>query len=191
MEKTKHINKIRNFISKTPVFTSRDIEKLTKNKKYAHLILTKLAQRREIFRLTKGFYSKFEDPIFSIFCFKPGYLGLYEALSLNNFWEQETNVTIITLKKVRVGKKNILESNVIIKRINPKYFFGFDYLPYDSFYLPVSDLEKTLIDLIYFKESLPLTFLKELRKKIDFKKIKNYLKPYPKNFQKIVLKKLQ
>jgi predicted transcriptional regulator of viral defense system len=190
MRKTKHINKIRNFISKTPVFTSRDIERITKNKKYAHLILTKLSQKREIFRLTKGFYSKNEDPIFTIFCFKPGYLGLYEALSLRNLWEQETNTTIITIKKVRTGKRNILESNVIVKRINSKYFFGFDYLPYDNFYLPVSDLEKTLIDIIYFKEQLPISLLKKLRKKINLEKLKKYLKHYPKNFQKISLKKI-
>ncbi len=190
MEKTKHIDKIRNFISKTPVFTSKDIERITKNKKYTHLILTKLNKRGEIFRLTKGFYSKFEDPIFSVFCFKPAYLGLYEALSLRNLWEQETNTIIITTKKARIGKRNILDSNVIVKRINPKYFFGFDYLPYENFYLPVSDLEKTLIDIIYFKEQLSVSLLKKLRKKINLEILKKYLRSYPKDFQKIALKKI-
>jgi predicted transcriptional regulator of viral defense system len=190
MKKIKHINKIRGFISKTPVFTSKDIERITKNKKYAHLILTKLTARREIFRLTKGFYSKFDDPIFSVFCFKPAYLGLHEVLSLRNLWEQETNTIIITIKKVRTGKRNILDSNVIIKRINPKYFFGFDYLPYENFYLPVSDLEKTLIDIIYFKEYLPPSLLKRIRKKINSEKLKKYLKVYPKNFQEFALKRI-
>jgi predicted transcriptional regulator of viral defense system len=190
MKKTKHIDKIRNFIAKTPVFTSKDIERITKNKKYAHLILTKLTAKKEIFRLTKGFYSKFEDPIFSVFCFKPAYLGLYEALSLRNLWEQETNTIIITTKKVRTGKRNILDSNVIVKRINPKYFFGFDYLPYGNFYLPVSDLEKTLIDIIYFKEYLSPSLLKRIRKKINSEKLKEYLKSYPKNFQEFALKRI-
>jgi predicted transcriptional regulator of viral defense system len=190
MKKIKHINKIRDFISKTPVFTSKDIERITKNKKYAHLILTKLTGRGKIFRLTKGFYSRFGDPIFSVFCFKPAYLGLYEALSLKNLWEQETNTIIITIKKVRTGKRNILDSNVIIKRINPKYFFGFDYLPYENFYLPVSDLEKTLIDIIYFKEYLPPSLLKRIRKKINSEKLKKYLRVYPKNFQEFALKRI-
>jgi predicted transcriptional regulator of viral defense system len=191
MQKDKHITKIRDFIKKTPVFSSKDIERIAKDKNYAHLILSKLTKKEEIFRLTKGFYSAFNDPTFSVFCFKPSYLGLYEALSLRNLWEQEVNTTIITIKKVRNGIRKILETNVIIKRIKPKYFFGFDYIKYDNFYIPVSDLEKTLIDLIYFKEPLTGQVLKNLKNKIDKKKMLKYLKAYPKNFQKLVLGKIK
>jgi predicted transcriptional regulator of viral defense system len=191
MQKDKHITKIRDFIKKTPVFSSKDIERIAKDKNYAHLILSKLTKKEEIFRLTKGFYSAFNDPTFSVFCFKPSYLGLYEALSLRNLWEQEVNTTIITIKKVRNGIRKILETNVIIKRIKPKYFFGFDYIKYNNFYIPVSDLEKTLIDLIYFKEPLTGQVLKNLKNKIDKKKMLKYLKAYPKNFQKLVLGKIK
>ncbi len=191
MQKDKHITKIRDFIKRTPVFSSMDIERIVKDKNYAHLILSKLTKRGEIFRLTKGFYSASNDPTFSVFCFKPSYLGLYEALSLRNLWEQETNTTIITIKKVRDGVRKILEANVIVRRIKPKYFFGFDYIKYDSFYIPVSDLEKTLIDLVYFKESLTWKILKNLKNKIDKRKMLKYLKAYPKNFQKLVLGKIK
>jgi predicted transcriptional regulator of viral defense system len=170
MQKDKHIAKIRDFIKRTPVFSSKDIERIVKDKNYAHFILSKLTKKEEIFRLTKGFYSAFNDPTFSVFCFKPSYLGLYDALSLRNLWEQETNTTIITIKKVRTGIRKILETNVIIKRIKPKYFFGFDYIKYDNFYIPVSDLEKTLIDLIYFKEPLTWQILRNLKNKIEKRK---------------------
>jgi len=191
MQKDKHITKIRDFVEKTPVFSSKDIERIVKDKNYAHLILNKLTKKGEIFRLTKGFYSAFNDPTFSVFCFKPSYLGLYEALSLRNLWEQEVNTTIITIKKVRTGIRKILETNVIIKIINPKYFFGFDYIKYDNFYIPASDLEKTLIDLIYFKEPLTGQVLKNLKNKIDKKKMLKYLKAYPKNFRRLALSKIK
>ncbi|MGC8981475.1 MAG: type IV toxin-antitoxin system AbiEi family antitoxin domain-containing protein [Minisyncoccia bacterium] len=191
MQKNKHIQKIREFIQKTPVFTSRDIQRIVKEKNYAYLILNKLTKQKEIFRITKSFYSKFDDPILSVFCFKPAYLGLYEALSLYNFWEQETNVVIITTKKVRQGIRKILDSNVIIKRLKSKYFFGFDYLKYYNLYLPVSDLEKTLIDFIYFKETLPSSLLQNFKSKIDSKKLQDYLQKYPKNFQKIFKSKIK
>jgi len=191
MQKVKHIEKIRNFIKRTPVFSSKDIERITKNKNYAHLILSKLENKGEIFRLIKGFYSSFNDPVFSVFCFKPSYIGLYDALSLRNLWEQETNTTIITTRRVRSGIRKILESNVFIKRIKSEYFFGFDYVKYGDFYIPVSDIEKTLIDLIYFKESLTWQILKNLKKKIEKKKLLKYLKSYPENFRKLVLEKIK
>ena len=191
MRKDKHIAKIRDFIKRTPIFSSKDIERITKNKNYAHLILNKLTNRGEIFRFVKGFYTSFNDPTYSVFCFKPDYIGLYEAFSLRNLWEQETNTIIITTKRVRSGIRKILDSNVIIKRIKPKYFLGFDYLKYDNFYIPVSDLEKPLIDLIYFKEPLTSQILKNIKKTIEKKKILKYLKSYPKNFQKFVLEKIE
>jgi predicted transcriptional regulator of viral defense system len=191
MQNDKHITKIRDFIKRTPIFSSMDIERIVKDKNYAHLILSKLTKKEEIFRLTKGSYSAFNDPTFSVFCFKASYIGLYEALSLRNLWEQETNTTIITIKKVRGGIKKILGTNVIVRRIKPKYFFGFDYIKYDNFYIPVSDLEKTLIDLVYFKESLTWQILKNLKNKIDKRKMLKYLKAYPKNFQKLVLGKIK
>ena len=191
MHENKHINKIKNFIKKTPVFSSKDIERIIRNKSYTHLILSKLAKRGEIFRLTKGFYSSYDDPTFFVFYFKPAYIGLYDALSLNNFWEQETNTTIITTRKVRTGTRRVFNSNVIVKRIKPKYFFGFDYLKYENFYIPVSDLEKTLIDILYFKEPLTKQILKDAAKKIEKRKIIKYLKFYPKNFQKLVLHKIK
>lgn len=183
MPAIKFIQKIRNYIKKVPIFNSRDIERIIKDKNYTHLILHKLEKREEIFRVKRGYYSVFRDPIFSVFCFKPAYLGLYEALSLYNFWEQETNVIIITSRKVRTGTRKIFDSNVIIKKINPELMFGIDYLKYDNFYLPVSDFEKTLLDFFYFREYLPKDVLKKIKSKIDNKKIKQYLKKYSPEFR--------
>jgi predicted transcriptional regulator of viral defense system len=183
MGKIKHLPKIKEFLKKTPVFSARDIELLVKDKRYCHLLLHNLFQKKEIFRLQKGCYSVFSDPIFAVFCFKPAYLGLQEALSLHNLWEQETNPVILTLKKVREGVREILGSNVVIYRLPPSYFFGFELLKYDNSFLPVSDLEKTLIDFFYFKQPLAKETLSKIKRKIDKAKLDSYLNFYPKDFR--------
>jgi len=188
MGKIIHINKIREFIKSVPVFRVRDIELLVGNRNYAHLILHKLTKKGEIKRVIKGWYSLYDDPIVSVFCFKPAYVGLQEALSLHNLWEQETNVVIITTKKVRVGIREILGNNVILRTIEPKYFFGFDLIKYENFFVPVSDIEKTLIDFVYFKESLARETLREIIKRMNKQKLIEYLKKYPSKFKQKVRK---
>jgi len=186
MGKIIHVNKIREFLKTTPVIRVKDIELLVKSKGYSHLILHKLAEKGEIKRITKGWYSSHEDPIISVFCFKPAYIGLQEALSFHELWEQETNVVIVTTKKVRTGIRKILDSNVILHRIKQKYFFGFDYLEYENFFIPLSDIEKTLIDLVYFNEIPGKDVLKEIKKRMDKEKLKRYLKRFPVKFRERV-----
>jgi len=188
MGKIIHLDKVRAFLKSTPVFRAKDIELLVKNKNYSYVILHNLAEKGEIKRITKGWYSLHEDPIVSVFCFKPAYIGLQEALSLHELWEQETNVVIVTTRKVRTGVRKILNSNVISHRIDKKYFFGFDYLTYGDFFIPVSDIEKTLIDLVYFKEIPGKDVIKEIKKRINEEKLKEYLKPFPTVFRKRVSK---
>jgi predicted transcriptional regulator of viral defense system len=187
MGKIVHIDKIREFIKTTPVFRAKDIQLITKNERYAYLILHKLAKCGEIKRVIKSWYSLYDDPVVSVFCFKPAYLGLQQALSLHELWAQEANVVIVTTRKVRVGLRKIFGSNVILHRIKGKYFFGFDYVKYGNFFIPVSDPEKTLIDLIYFKETPSLEVLCEIKKKINKKKLNKYLKNYPEKFREKLL----
>lgn len=188
MGKIIHLNKLKEFFKSTPVFRARDVELVVKNKSYSYLTLHNLVKRGEIKRITKGWYSLHEDPIVAVFCFKPAYIGLQEALSIHELWEQETNVVIVTTQKVRVGIRKILDSNVILHRIDQKYFFGFDYLKYENFFIPVSDIEKTLIDLIYFNEIPGKEVLKEIKKKMNREKLKKYLKNFSSKFRKRVHK---
>lgn len=184
MGKIKYLPKIENFVEKNPCFRSRDIELIVKNKSYTHLLLHNLSKRKKIFRLTKGCYSKKDDPVLSVFCFEPAYLGLQEALSFYNLWEQETVPVILTIRKIREGKREVLETNVILKRIPPQYFFGFELKKYNDTFLPVADFEKTLIDFFYFKEPISKEVIKNLKRKINLQKLKNYLKKYPKKISK-------
>ena len=188
MGKIKYLDKIEKFIIKTPVFEISSLKKIIslKNKKsrYTYLLVNNLVKKRKIKRVTRGFYTIHDDATLAVFCFKPAYLGLQDALSFHNLWEQETIPIIITTKKIRTGIRKILNENVLIRKINRKYFFGFSYAKYGSLYIPVSDIEKTLIDLVYFRQKIDKETAREIIRKIDRKKLKEHLKKFPKKFRK-------
>ena len=188
MGKIKHIDKIRAFFRESPVVSINSLKRFInkKNKDYIYLVINNLLKKREINKITKGFYTTYQDPFLTVFCFKPAYLGLQNALSIHDLWEQETNPVIITVKKVRQGVRKIFGNNIIIRRIDKKYFFGFDYCKDGDFYFPYSDIEKTFIDMIYFRQRIDEEVLKNIKKEIDKKKLEIYLKKYPEKFRRRV-----
>ncbi|MEM5836389.1 MAG: hypothetical protein QW058_01350, partial [Candidatus Aenigmatarchaeota archaeon] len=114
-------------------------------------------------------------------------IGLQEALSIHNLWEQETNVVIVSTRKIRTGVRKVFNSNVILHRIDEKYFFGYDYINYEKFFVPVSDIEKTLIDLVYFNEIPSKDVLVEIKKKLNKDKLNTYLKKFQPKFRERVI----
>ncbi|MEM2874967.1 MAG: hypothetical protein QW567_02980 [Candidatus Hadarchaeales archaeon] len=185
----KYIDKIREYIKRTPVASIGSISALVPDQRYAYVIVNHLLKRGEIRRITRGYYTAHEDASLLVYCMKPAYIGLQDAMSFHNLWEQETNPVIVTARKVRPGLRKVLGQNVLVRRISPKYFFGYDYLASGEFLLPVSDVEKTLIDMVYFgelKESTP-----EFRKRVDRGKLEKYLKKYGSDFRRKVLEMLR
>ena len=194
MGKEKYIKKIESLFYKSPVVDADSISRIVKSKKnvkqYTKQLIRNLILRGRIKRLTKGYYTFHEDPSLAVFSFKPAYLGLQDALSIHNLWEQETIPVIITSRKVRQGIRKVFGINVLIRIINQKYLFGFEYKKQGEFYLPVSDIEKTLIDLIYFKYKFDKILLDNFHQKIDKEKLNKYLSRYPQKIKKRVLEKL-
>lgn len=190
MGKIKYINEIREFFKKSPVVDIESLKKFItkKNKNYIYLLINNLLKKKEIRKITKGFYSVYEDPSLIVFCFKPAYLGLQNAMSFHNLWEQETNPVVVTTRNLRKGVRKVFDRNVVIRKIDKKYFFGFDYCKDGDFYFPYSDIERTFIDMIYFKQPLDEEIIKNFKEKINRKKLKGYLKKYPKRFRKRVEK---
>ena len=183
MGKKIHIEEVRRFARSTPVFTARDVEALVNHRGYALLMLHNMAKSGELRRLARGFYTVHDDPVVSVFALRPAYLGLQDALSLRELWEQETNVVVVTAGRAKPGMRTVMGSTVVVHRIDPRYFFGFDYEPYHGdFYVPVSDLEKTLIDLVYFGESPGKPVLRDLARRADRKVLAEYLGRYGEAF---------
>lgn len=184
-----HIDALREFARRTPAFRARDAEQLVGDRAYALLMLHQMAKRGEIHRVTRGWYSSEGDPVVSVFAFSPAYLGLQEALSVRGLWEQETNVVVVTPSKVEPGEREVMGGRVIVHRVKPAYFFGFDQVRHGSYSVPASDLEKTLIDLAYFGETPGADVLRRLLRSADLEKLRAYLGRYPPAFANAFWKK--
>jgi len=176
---------------KSKVFSLRDVRILFSNKNiskdYSKNLMSNLIKEKKIHKITNGKYT-FQEEIMCVgFAFSPFYYGLQEALSLHNLHEQETNAIIITTNKIKPGIREIMNTNVYLRRIDKKYFFGYDFIKYYDIEIPVSDIEKTLIDLVYYKENISKDVIIEIKKKIDLNKLNTYLQKYPKSFQKKII----
>jgi len=184
MGRKKYIDEIKQLFEKSQVVDSKSIQRAIKSKKkvkqYHKQLIRNLLKQGHVKRLTKGCYTTRKDPALAVYCYKPAYLGLQDALSFHNLWEQETIPVILTSRKVRSGIRKVMESNVLIRRVENRYMFGFEYHQQGSSLLPYSDIEKTLIDMMHFNQKISKDTLKEIKKKINRQKLENYLKKYPK-----------
>ena len=192
MGKSKHIKRILELFDKSPVVDLKSIERIIGVKKqdnnYAKLLVSNLIKQNKIKKMVKGKYSKYDDLSLSVMCFRPAYLGLHSALSFHGLWEQESIPVIITSEKVRTGNRIILGSNVMIKRADKKFMFGFEYVLDGDFYLPYSGIEKTFIDMVVFKQNISDDVLMNFRKRINKKKLVKYLTAYSKKTRDLIMK---
>src|SRR3989344_5858572 len=176
----KYMRTVVDGIRQAPVVTRQDLLRLLAkagaSKGYLNLTIHNLLKKGAIKRITRGAYTAFDDVQLAGFAFRPFYYGLQDALSLRNLWEQETVPVIITPRKVRSGIRQFEGANYLIRRIERRMFFGSELIKYGGFWIPVTDAEKTLIDFAYFNEPLPKEALRELRRRIDRKKLASYLK---------------
>lgn len=173
-----------------PIFTTKDVNQFIKNKSKQEIsfYLRYLVNKGSIFRITKGVYTLHKDPIIYGFAFRPFYYGLQYALTIHKIWDQATNPVVISTKKLRIETKNILDNKFVIHRIKSKYFFGYELKNINEFEVPVSDVEKTLIDFVHFQINLDYNTLKSIIKKCNKQKLKEYLKLYPIQTKSKILK---
>ncbi|MDO8554479.1 MAG: hypothetical protein Q7S22_06740 [Candidatus Micrarchaeota archaeon] len=190
----KYLKLFREWFITRPTFTTSDIRKVLSktgiSNEYLYVLIHNLIKKREMKVIRKGVYTLKEEMTVVGFAFPPFYYGLQEALSLRKLWEQEANSIVITTRKVRSGVRVFLGNNYLVKRIDRKMFFGFEMIKYYDYWLPVSDVEKTLIDFVYFKQRLPKETLNEIKKQIRNDKLKEYLGQVPSWVKKRVLKLL-
>ncbi|MCL4383484.1 MAG: hypothetical protein M1168_01590 [Candidatus Marsarchaeota archaeon] len=154
---------------------------------YLKRLINYLLTRGELKRITKGVYTFHEDITVVGFAFQPFYYGLENALTIRKLWEQGTNPIVVTPKMVRIGIRKFGNANYLVQRIPKNLFFGYELVKYYDFWIPVSDIEKTFLDLLYFKHYIREDVLKQLKSKIDKKKLKRYLKRYLREFRREVL----
>ncbi len=189
------MEEVRKRFGKAPAFALGDLRIFLAKAKisdgYLHLLVHNLLSRGEIRRISRGTYTFRDEAEVAGFGYRPFYYGLQEALSIRNLWEQETNPIVITPRKVRSGMKAFDGSNFLVKRIRRQMFFGFRMEKYSDFWIPVSDIEKTLIDFIYFNEPLGKGELREIKRKLDAKVLAGHLKRCPQWVKKRVRRMLK
>jgi predicted transcriptional regulator of viral defense system len=140
-----------------------------------------LKSRGRIFTLRKGVYTVREDSAVSGFGFSPFYYGLLYALTIRELWTQNAEPEIITLKKVRRSRITLFgrkDMHASLHHSQPKHFFGFEILSHGGMKVPVSDPEKTLIDLFYYNIRLPIQSYGPLLLLVNKKKVMSYLERY-------------
>ncbi len=145
---------------------------------YLKRMVNYLMKKGEIRRITKGVYTFHDDITVAGFGFRPFYYGLENALTIRKLWEQNTNPVVITCRNVRTGTRKFGNGNYLINHISKEFFFGYEFIRYYDYWIPVSDYEKTLIDLVYFGHYIRDDVLLLLRKHIANSKLEGYLAPY-------------
>jgi predicted transcriptional regulator of viral defense system len=167
-----------------PVFTLEDVMLAFKSKgisyNYLRLMLHKYLKSGKIKRISRGIYTFHDDAIVVGFAFRPFYYGLESALNILGFSTQGANNIVITTRNVRPGIRVFEGRNYKLMRIKKEYFFGYKLMQYNGFWVPVSDLEKTLIDTLYFKIGIRNELKPSILKALDRKKLKSYLEHYNK-----------
>ena len=190
----KYIEAFREHFKSFPVFSISDarvfLSQFSISSNYTFFLLHYLRKRGEIRKITRGIYSFKKEAEVIGFAFSPFYYGLQDALSFRDLWEQETNPVVITTRKVRTGVRTIAGSKVVIRRISRSMFFGFENLKSGDLYLPFSDIEKTLIDFVYFRQFLDSRTIKKMIERMDKKRMHSYLLKIPEWLRKKVVKKM-
>jgi predicted transcriptional regulator of viral defense system len=180
------VKKVRDFLRRTPVADIRSISMLTRSENYAWVLMNYLVRKGEARRIMRGYYTVHEDPSLLVYCLQPAYLGLQDAMSFHNLWEQETVPVVVTCRRVRTGIRRVMGSNAVVRRISRKYFFGYQFYPAGEFSLPVSDVEKTFVDMVYFGE-MRSELVGRFRPRLNLPSLREYLERYPPTFREKVL----
>jgi len=166
------------YFSKQIVFTSKDAQRflnsLGSTPEYSKLFMHNLVVGQKLYRIKNGFFTFLRNEAVYGFAFRPFYYGIEYALSIRRIWTQQANPVIITRSKVNPGVRVINGTNIIIRRINPDAFFGFEYLNHMGVFIPVSRPEKILLDIVYYGINIDKITLNNLVENVNFDTLHEY-----------------
>jgi len=178
------------------IVTAGDIHKAL-GKKYTKFVLKKiiyeLKEKKWLVSLRRGFYFITDissrgfvniSPFVIASAFdKNSYISLDSALSFYGLFEQMLRTTSsVTTSR---SKKYIFQDNTYrYLKINKELFFGYKLESLEGYYVKIAELEKVVLDYLYFKNStydidLLLEKLEKAKDRLDFKKLFHYAKKFP------------
>lgn len=176
----KYEDKFTAFFSNVPIFTFKDasrfLNKMGASDAYVKLFMHNQAKRKKLRRVGKGYYTFHEEEEVIGFAFKPFYYGLEYSMTLHKLWSQVSMPVILTATKAVPGIRNSMGKRIMVRRISKQMFFGVEYIRYNGIFIPVSNVEKTLLDFAYFGIKLSDIDMKNILGRCDMKKLKGYAK---------------
>lgn len=189
----KYISLVRQTFSGSgfPTFTMSDIRVLLGSKgcsyAYVRLMLHNLIRKGEITQLTRGVYTFHRDAVVVGFAFHPFYYGLENALSIRGLSGQGTNFIVMTTRNVRTGVRTFMGRNYVVNRIGGDQLFGYNLVQYGETWVPVSNVEKTVIDMVYFNDGIRDELWSGILGVLNMKRLREYLTRHKPEFRKRVL----
>ncbi len=174
----KYESQFRKYFRDVGIFTFRDARRFLKmmgaSDAYAKLFVYNQVKAHGLLRVGKGYYTFVNNDALAGFAFSPFYYGLEYALTLHKLWTQMANPVIITTTSAVPGVRDSMGSRVIVRRISKKMFFGIERIKYNDIFIPVSDVEKTLVDFIYYRIGLNKEDTAAILKACDKRKLRRY-----------------
>lgn len=163
------------------IFTINDVSKLMdKDKSYLKVFLNNHVKKGNIVSLKRGYYALNE--VENIFLYSKlvsdSYISLNSALEYYGLTTQiYVGLQLISLKRIR--SFNVGDVGIQVKKISGKRFFGYKRMNHSIF---VANLEKMLIDCIYYSDSVYISeinnAIKQIKTKINIDLLVSYLNDF-------------
>jgi predicted transcriptional regulator of viral defense system len=161
------------------IFTYRFVEDAV-GEDYAKLLIHRLRKKGEIDMIVRGVYTFKRSPYMVVKAIPRGYVGLGSAAALHGAWDQATVVTVLSpsvSSLIRGGMREVGGHKVLLRKISDRMYFGYEYIYLDEIgeLVRVSDPEKTLIDIIYYRYPFSQDILPRLAKMADRRRLTEYI----------------
>lgn len=163
------------------VFTVIDIARVGNiSKKSAAVYTNRILKNKLLFRVEKNKFSTTKDPFIAVSqIIFPAYLSLTTALYLHNTVQQVIDkIYVITTRQKK--SKEIFGIKTYFIKVSPRLMFGYTKIRKENSFIMLADLEKTILDCLYFQKYCSLQYLCEALKKADIEKLESYAKQFKK-----------
>ncbi|MDP4762044.1 MAG: hypothetical protein NWR97_00205 [Salibacteraceae bacterium] len=161
----------KSMFSRIPMFSIQDIEKIFPG--FDNRRLVEWQKKGYIAKIRRGYYYLTDQPINEAFLFKaankiysPSYVSLESAFSFYNLIPEATFV-IRAVSTQNTAHFDTPLSQFDYKHVKPSLFFGYVIETENNYTFKIAELEKALLDFIYFKKIDDLDKLDGLRLNIQ------------------------
>lgn len=143
-------------------------------KKIATIYVQRMLKKKLVFHIERNKVSTTDDPfVIASQLIMPCYISLTTALYLHGAIGQViNNIFLLTSRQRRAITIFGMEASFIKTR--PPMMFGYKKVAKGSSFIMLAELEKAIIDCLYFPRYCPLTYTLEALKKADIEKIQRY-----------------